>query len=282
MNGVRRLLHVACDRLLEPPLRGDHAGRAAVIVAHPGHELTVYHWMENRRPLYCCLTDGSGGHGRSRMTSTTLLLATVHASPGPIYGRYQDRALYRLLLDGRVDVFVRLVEELAEALSSAEVDCVVGDSVEGFNPVHDVCRFLIDGAVAHVRRRTGRVIANYDVALDHGPGDCPESLRDEAIWLHLDEPASARKLAATREYPELRDEVQVVLERFGPRALAVECLRPAATRVMLDRFETQRPTYEASGEYRVGQGVYGEVIRYRQHVRPVYAAIERASRNERS
>lgn len=249
-------------------------------MAHPGHELTVYHWMENHRPLYCCLTDGSGSNGRSRMTSTTSLLAIVHAAPGPIYGRYRDKALYRLLLDGRVDVFVRLVEELAEALVDAEIECVVGDAVEGFNPAHDVCRFLVDGAVENIRHRTGRVIANYDFALDNAPGDCPESLRGEAIWLCLDELASARKLAAALEYPELRDEVRVALERFGPRAFAVECLRPAMTRLMLDRFEQEVPTYEASGEYRVAQGVYADVIRYRQHVLPVLTAIERANQYE--
>ena len=289
----------ACGRLLTvpaapptlPPCRwclqsersrsAESPSRAAVIVAHPGHELGVYHWMEHHRPLYCCLTDGSGGRGRSRVLSTAGLLETVHASPGPIYGRYADREVYRLLLDGRVDVFVGLVEELAEALLGADVECVVGDAVEGFNPAHDVCRFLVDGAVAKVRRRTGRVIANYEFALDHGPGDGPESSRGEAIWLCLDEPASARKLAAALEYPELRDEVRVVLERFGPRALTVECLRPAATRLMLDRFEKERPTYEASGAYRVSQGVYTDVIRYRQHVLPALTAIERANRDER-
>jgi hypothetical protein len=35
-------------------------GKTAVIVAHPGHEMVVYHWMERHRPLYFCLTNGAG------------------------------------------------------------------------------------------------------------------------------------------------------------------------------------------------------------------------------
>lgn len=164
----------------------------------------------------------------------------------------------------------------------ADVDCVVGGAVEGFNPAHDVCRFLVDGAVASIRRRTGRVIANYEFALDSGPVDGPESFEGEAVWLRLDEPAAQRKLAAALEYPELREEVRVALQRFGPRALIVECLRPAATRLVLERFEKELPTYEAGGRLRVSQGVYRDVVRYRPHVLPVLAAIERANRDERS
>ena len=119
----------------------------ALVVAHPGHELRVYHWLEKHHPIYCCLTDGSGGGATSRLPSTTRLLNTVGASVGPIYGRYPDTLVYRLLLDGRVDVFVTLAEELAEALATANVDCVGGDAVEGFNPAHDVCRLIVDGAV---------------------------------------------------------------------------------------------------------------------------------------
>src|SRR5262249_42592986 len=167
----------------------DDRGKAAVIVAHPGHELMVYHWMERYRPLYCCLTDGSGGSARSRLASTARLLETVGATPGPLYGRYPDREVYRLLLDERAEVFAGLAEELADALTAAGVDCVAGDAAEGFNPVHDVCRFLIDGAVARVRRRTGRVLRNYDFVLDTPPGTCPEALRAGALWLRLDEAA---------------------------------------------------------------------------------------------
>lgn len=251
------------------------AGNAAVIVAHPGHELLIYHWIERHQPLYCCLTDGSGGSATSRLASSTRLLERVGATPGPLYGRYPDKDVYRLLLDRRVDVFIGLAKELAAVLTSAGVDCVAGDAVEGFNPVHDVCRILVDGAVAMVRERTGRVIRNYDFVLDAPPDGCPDPLRDGALVLRLDEAALGRKTTAALAYPEMRDEVQAALERFGRQAFAVECLRPART--MTARFDREAPTYEGSGQIRVNEGLYREIIRYREHVFPVLRAIEDAA-----
>ncbi len=248
----------------------------ALVVAHPGHELLVYHWVEKHRPIYCCLTDGSGGWATSRLSSTTRLLNTVGASVGPIYGRYPDTLVYRLLLDGRVDVFVALAQELAAALAKAGVDCVAGDAIEGFNPAHDVCRLIVNGAVAILRRQTGREVRNYEFLLD-GP---PEVDDPGSVVVRLDEPALERKLAAAREYTEMRAEIEAALGRYGRQAFAMECLRPAATTSPTLRFEQEPPDYERYGERRVKEGRYFEIIRYRDHVRPVAAAIAAITKSE--
>ena len=248
------------------------SGTFAIVVAHPGHELMVYHWIEKHQPIYCCLTDGSGGAATSRLSSTGRLLTEVGASAGPIYGRYTDKEIYRLLLDERVDVFVAVARELADTIERAGVDCVAGDAVEGFNPAHDICRLIVDGAVEIVRRRTGRDIRNYDFLLD-GPSD---SRRPDSLVIRLDEGALDRKLAAARDYVEMRSEVEAALDRHGRQAFATECLRPAATSLHVSRFEQELPYYERYGEKRVTEGRYSGVIRYRDHVRPVALAIEAA------
>jgi hypothetical protein len=250
-------------------------GQTALIVAHPGHELMVYHWVERHRPLYCCLTDGSGGSATSRIASTTRLLERAGATVGPVYGRYPDRDVYALLLDGQVDAFVDLAKELAAVLAAAGVELVAGDAVEGFNPVHDVCRFVVDGAVAMLRQQTGREIRNYEFVLDAPPESDPEPSRGGTLWLRLDEAAVERKLAAVRAYPEMHDEVEAAIQRFGRPALALECLRPAATRSRLARFDSEPPLFDLFGQIRVSQGVYREVILYREHVLPVFTAIEK-------
>jgi hypothetical protein len=248
--------------------------RSAVVVAHPGHELRVFHWLERERPLYFCLTEGSGGAADSRMDSTTAVLERSGAVQGGLYGRYSDKQVYRMLLDGRTEVFVQLAAEIADALMAAGVESVAGDAVEGFNPSHDVCRFVIDGAVEIVRRRTGRALENREFVLDSRPDDCPEGVRADATWIRLDDAALDRKIDAALQYPELRDEVQAALARFGRNAFGVECLRPATTRLMIERFEHELPIYERHGEQRQREGRYDDVIRYRQHVLPVRAAIQ--------
>lgn len=244
--------------------------RSAIVVAHPGHELRVFHWMELSRPYYCCLTDGSGGAASSRLQPTTALLKTIDATIGPLYGRFPDKAVYQLLIEGHVDVFTRLARELADFFVSNGVTEVAGDAVEGFNPTHDVCRFVIDGAVKIARARTGRDIRNYDFVVD----GAPDASSSAAVRIELDDAALDRKIAAAFTVPELNAEVNLALERFGRRAFAIECLRPTTTEAMIDRFERQLPTYERYGEVRVSQGRYTDVIRYREHVLPVRIAIE--------
>ena len=247
---------------------------SAIIVAHPGHELRVFHWMEQARPLYCCITEGSGGAASSRMPSTDEVLTRVGAQAGPIYGRFPDKEIYRLLIGGRAEVFVALARELADALVAAGIEHVVGDAAEGFNPTHDVCRFVIDGAVAIVRARTGRELGNQDFVLDSQPDSCPDAVRASATWIRLDDAALERKIDAAMQYPELRDEVQMALARYGRPAFAIECLRPVTTRLRLEAFARELPAYERYGEQRVREGRYDQIIRYRQHVLPVWAAID--------
>ena len=112
--------------------------------------------------------------------------------------------------------------------------------------------------------------------LEARPDACPEASRDAATWLRLDDDALDRKIEAALQYPELRSEVHGALERFGRGAFAIECLRPAATALMLDALDGELPFYERYGEQRVREGRYAEIIRYRQHVLPVRAAIEAA------
>jgi hypothetical protein len=78
---------------------------AALVVAHPGHELRVHHWLELTRPFVIVLTDGSGHSGQSRLASTTRVLAAAGARPDSRRGcpatrherprvRYQVRVLF--------------------------------------------------------------------------------------------------------------------------------------------------------------------------------------------
>ncbi len=242
----------------------------AIVVAHPGHELVVHHYMEVHRPLYFCLTDGSGASAQSRLASTDHLIDQVGARRGSIYGRFSDKDVYRSLLEGRVDVFVELLNELAASLIEADIQCVAGDAMEGFNPGHDVCRALIDSAAALVQERTGRAIENYEFAVHNNPATDTEGA---LVRLDLDAAAFERKIAAATAYREITDDVQDALDRFGREAFAVECLRPSSTRAMLERFETTPPSYESIGESRVRDGRYRQVVRYREHVSPVFRAF---------
>jgi hypothetical protein len=242
--------------------------RAALFVAHPGHELRVHRWLELARPVVFVLTDGSGRTGRSRLAATAEVLARCGARPGSIYGRMTDVELYRALLDGRRELFAGLAEELAESLHREEIELVAGDAVEGFNPGHDVSRLLLNAAVARLRAG-GWPIESRDFPLDGAPGRLTAEMRATSLCIQLDPAALARKLAAARSYPGLEDEVARALARHGPDCFQTEWLREVRYGLDIDHLVSDPPYYEVYGERQVAAGLYQEVLRYREHVAPV-------------
>ncbi|HVT19088.1 MAG TPA: hypothetical protein VHQ90_23285 [Thermoanaerobaculia bacterium] len=252
------------------------APRSALVVAHPGHELRLYHWLELNRPRVHVLTDGSGSASRSRLDSTRALLARAGAAPGAIFGRWSDRELYRALLAGDAAPFHALAEELAAELQEEGVDLVVGDAVEGYNPGHDAFRLVLNAAVRELGRQTGRRIGNYEFPLVAAPdqgADDPACVR-----LRLDPAALARKLAAARAYSEVAGEVERALARNGEQAFATEILRPVDYGLEIAGLFAGPPHYEEVGEERRRRGVYREVIRLREHLLPLAADLDHPHR----
>jgi hypothetical protein len=269
--------------------------RAALVVAHPGHELRVYGWLAATRPRVFVLTDGSGRTQRSRSASTDEVLSAVGAARGCIYARLTDAALYTAILDHDFDLFTDLADELAAALVCERTQFVAGDAAEGYNPAHDACRLIIDAAVALVSRETGARIDNFEFTLVGRPNACAAQSHAAARWLRLDDKTFARKLMAARNYPELAAEVEAALSGAGSTGLRahpdlaaqsglssdgtsgetfrVECLRPVAVDAQARRGFEEPPFYEHYGERQVAAGHYSRVLRYREHMLPLAEAL---------
>lgn len=216
------------------------------------------------------LTDGSGHGEQGRLPSTAALLAGVGAARGAIFGRLSDRDAYRLILERQAAPLAEMVEELAGAIVAGRVDYVAGDACEGFNPVHDLCRLLIDAAVLLAQSRGASAVGDYEFALDAGPDW--HGGGDELCW-RLDDEALARKLAAARAYPQLADEVERALSAHGVEPFRRERLhRVEPLRTLSGRFDGQ-PRYERHGEQRVAAGHYEVVLRHGEHFAPLAAAL---------
>jgi hypothetical protein len=123
-------------------------------------------------------------------------------------------------------------------------------------------------------------------------------LRDEALWISLDDAGLARKLAIGGSYQELTAEFRAamtgdmaaVLSAFpdlaalardligelGPEAYRVECLRPVRSgRALAHPSPAPRPFYELYGEALAKAGRVSQVIRYAEHLQPVGEALRR-------
>lgn len=247
--------------------------RAALVIAHPGHELRVHHWLERARPDVFVLTDGSGRSGQSRIEATTKILTAAGARSGSIYGRWTDREIYDAIRRGAVSEFVAFAQMLGKELLATNVNCIVADAAEGYNPSHDICRYIVDTVVEMVATTASRQLRSFEFGLVGRPDVCPDASRDGAIRVDLDQPAIARKIAAARGYAELKSEVDLVVTKFGEAVFATEYLLPANSAASLARFREAQPYYETYGEQQVAAGHYAEAIRYREHVEPLVSAV---------
>lgn len=255
-----------------PPALRDRP--ALLVVAHPGHELRVHGWLEMARPEVWVLTDGTGHGAADRLPSTRHLLRDVAASPGPVFGAFSDRAAYQMILEGEVGPAAAIVERLAERLASDDAPYVVADALEGFNPVHDLCRILVDTAGVLAERQGGAVLG-FEFPLEGSP-EARGADGDEAdVRLVLDDIALARKIEAARAYPQMAAEVERALAAHGERAFAVERLSVVRPLRPLGEQLEDPPLYERYGEQRVAAGHYTTVLRLQEHFVPFAEALRR-------
>lgn len=189
-----------------------YPARAALVVAHPSHELRLHGWLEQAKPYVCVLTDGGGRSGEPRLARTTEVLSRAGATRGAIYGRFADLDVYSAILNRDTELFAGIVEELAQVFVDQRIDYVVGDAAEGYNVTHDMCRVMIGAAVEMAERRYGHLVKNFDFAVVGPPDECPDHLRDKATWFQLDDDAFDRKIRAALGYtPKLAEDVEEAL-----------------------------------------------------------------------
>lgn len=244
--------------------------RWALVIAHPGHELRAFHFLECARPLVAVLSDGSGAHGASRLDHTTRLLEEAGATPSRVYGSFTDRELYEYLMACDGSRCLETAYRLSESFDEHGITAVLTDAAEGYNPAHDVCRSIAEAAV---RLRGPRAPLLFELDLVGHPDGGGSGIR-----LRLDDRAFARKLDAARRYTALTSEAGAAFEQHGVDAFRTEFLRRSVATV--PRPPDYTPYYERVGEERVRQGRYRSALRYRDHVRPVLALLEAAGNAE--
>lgn len=245
--------------------------RCALAIAHPGHEVRIYGWMEANRPLVSVLTDGSGQRGSPRIASSKRLIEGTGARCGSIFGLTTDRRLYAEVLLGNSALFLRLADQLAEEWATNEIDFVVGDAREGAIMAHDLWRGVIDRAVELASERSGRRIVNVGFSLESDPRAASENQPGVHIRHQLDQDEWQRKIRAAEDYRGLETEVQRAFAAWGREAFQYEVLLENGP---VDEDDVAGiPHYERHGEELVRAGVYSEVVRYREHVMPILQTL---------
>jgi hypothetical protein len=258
--------------------------RSLLVISHPGHELRLYGWIDRVRPLICILTDGSGGDGAPRLDKTLHVLHALRAEIGPICGELSDRRIYEEILHHKHDLFDILCERLARLITARDIDIVVSDAAEGYNPTHDLCEVLVQAALAIANGKKNRPTRHYTFPLMGDPRQPPADgygvqIASRATTCHTVELTPSqfkRKLETIRNYADsaggkLREEVEDAFHAYGEHAFACEYLfdAPASKQALELSFAQAKPFYEIYGEKQVAAGRYPCVIRFREHLLPL-------------
>ncbi len=243
---------------------------AGLVIAHPGHELQLHGWLADRAPAVWILTDGSGLDGKARTHASAQLLEALAAPPGSIFGQLTERDAYAALLDGDAPLFLDLADRLTRELDERGIEDVVSDSAEGYHPVHDVCRLLVDAAVLALRRG-GRAVRSFDFGIYEGPE--PEAPPEGSLRIELDDARFEAKLAAAHAYREVDRMVDDFLERFGRESFRTEWLRKVEPAPAGYAFRDAVPVFERYGDWLRSQGRVERVVRAWKHLAPVADAL---------
>ncbi len=245
--------------------------RAALCIAHPGHELRVLQWANDLRPLTFIFTDGSGPDRESRLPSTESVLDDFGVPRGSLFGAFTDRQFYELMLAGDPQPFIDIARTLSSEWESAGINLVAGDMSEGFNTSHDLCRMVVNAAVKRSRRTWGPDLANYEFPLESV--STPASTEGVMERRLTEEEFQEKQRRTVSAYPEIMPEVERVIAKRGREVFMVEYLVPVDEEACLVWEEEEAPYYERYGAKQIGAGHYTELITFRDHLQPLGRAL---------
>ncbi len=239
----------------------------ALIIGHPGHELRIFKFLELYKPRVYVLTDGSGVSGTSRINSTIKILKDSGASLSPVMGYYTDQEIYRVILENDMESLLSLINKIQLDFAENNINAVMGDAIEGFNPTHDLCRYLINTIVSNIENKTGIKIDNYDFKLE---GIITKNVDEETISVLLSEEDFDRKAAAAENYKELAYELNYAVQKYGKEVFKAEYLRKVNKPYISTCWEGEEPFYEKYAKEKIKSGKYKNIITYNNHLAPLH------------
>ncbi len=228
------------------------------------------------------LTDGSGNTQKSRVQNTLKIIRQSGAIASPVIGKFTDSEIYRIILKQDKIPLIHLMEEIISDIEAHGINALAGDALEGYNPTHDLCRYMINAISRVFSLSSGKEMPNFEFPLDGHPHQRPGRSTHEAMRIDLDDEDLERKYTAAHNYPELLEEVNKALELHGKLPFQAEYLWPVNRPDDFQGWTTDEPFYETWGKQKINSGKFKELITYHGHLRPLAELLMRHPENTRA
>jgi len=241
--------------------------KPAMIIGHPGHELRAFKFIKDFKPDIFIITDGSGSNNFSRINNSIKIIEKLGARYIKLFEPIPDKKIYNFILEGNISQIYYIKKVLSDHILNLKYDLIIGDSLEGFNPTHDLCRYIINSIIKDCRNIAKIDILNYSFDLDKPPNQINSN--DSNILLELNDLELEQKVKAAINYPELKFEVEKVLKLYGKEAFKYEFFSKVSDLHNLKNWDNIYPQYEKYGNERVKNGLFTEVIEFEKHMKPI-------------
>lgn len=242
-----------------------------LFVGHPGHELLAHKFLNKYRPEVIFLTTGSGNADSPRINGSVDLVEAMGLRVFRPFSPFTDRQIYNLIMDGDFGEFAKVKSAITDFILEHKIERIVGDALEGFNPSHDLCRYIINSCVQDLDGRHS--LQNYDFLQDEVFRNSETKINARDIVLKLNNDEMDAKLGACRKYSELKFEVDRFFEAYGPDFFALEYFRHITDTSVISNWEGDRPFYELHGRKRVKEGIYDKALLFEDHMLPLAKSL---------
>lgn len=239
--------------------------KTLLFVGHPGHELLAYNFMSVYKPDIIFLTNGSGRNNQPRITQSINLIKSLGLKAYFPFESYSDRQIYDLILSNSIDSFLSTKLALKEFILEQKYQVILGDALEGFNPSHDLCRYLINSIVIDLENKIE--IKNYEFFQDDVRKNQTSVKKPEDIILELNEDELQKKMDACINYPEIKSEVDKFVAQYGKSFFTLEFFRKVEEPKKIIGWDTEFPYYEEFGRKRIVEGTYKQLISFENHMK---------------
>ncbi|MGZ4808629.1 MAG: hypothetical protein ACXVH7_06385 [Thermoanaerobaculia bacterium] len=256
----------------------DPAVSRLIVTGHPNHELAIFGFLQRTRPRLLFLTDGGS---QARIDESQQALQSVGLLDDATFLGWSEQTLYDALLSGDMAVIGRLVTEVRRAMRACRLQQVVCESIELYNPLHDITLPIVMAAAAGLSEI--EIVEFPLIAQVPAPDERYRVQRFPAgrhrVHLSLEGSELAAKLHARDHYfVSLRRTMSDVLDSVSAETAGVEFFAPATDELPIPgRDHALR--YERRGRLLHDQGKVDEVITFSDHFVPVVQAL-RALRSE--
>ncbi|HWW60640.1 MAG TPA: hypothetical protein VN181_04655 [Thermoanaerobaculia bacterium] len=206
----------------------DPAVSRLVVTGHPNHELAIFGFVQRMRPRLLFLTDGGG---EERVNESRRALAAIGLLDRATFLNHREQTLYDALLATDIAMLRRLVADVRRELIAHAVRQVICESIELYNPLHDITLPIVRAAAA----RLDIELVEFALIAQEPAADeryrvqrFAADARTTSIELNAIELAT-KLHARDQRYPALRRTMAAVLDAVGDDDCATEHFRPAAT-----------------------------------------------------